>query len=113
MSEDNTQQPHEPQEPEGRPSGSSDGGDGAALDEPSRRTFLKRAAIGGGATLAVGGATYGATQIALEGRVDENALETDETFKPMDQRDVILSFAKSKVQNDKHPERNEQYSRLL
>ena len=95
--------------PEGQGGGSSSS-DGSP-DDPSRRTFFKRAAIGGGATLLAGGAAYGATQISLQGRVHEDWVQTDETFKPMDQRDVILSFASSAALNAKHPERNEQYSK--
>ncbi len=31
------------------------------LDDPSRRAFFKRVALGGGAALLAGGATYGVT----------------------------------------------------
>ncbi len=82
------------------------------LDEPSRRAFFKRVAIGGGAALLGGGVTYAATAAALQGRRDPDAFQTDETFKPMDQRDVILCFARSKALNEQYPERNEQYARL-
>ncbi len=83
-------------------------------DDPSRRTFFKRVAIGGGIALAGGGLTYAGTQAAIRGRaVDmDEAFKTDETFKPKDQRDHVLTFAVSKALNEKHPDRNEQYSRL-
>ena len=58
------------------------------------------------------GVAYGATKWSLQGLPDEELLQTDETFKPMDQRNVILTYAYSKQLNDKHPERNKQYSRL-
>ncbi|MDJ0895131.1 MAG: reductive dehalogenase [Alphaproteobacteria bacterium] len=98
--------------PEGQGGGSSSGDGEGSLDDPSRRAFFKRAAIGGGATLLAGGATYGAVQLSLQGRVDEEWAQTDETFKPMDQRDVILTFASSDALKEKHPERSEQYSTL-
>ncbi len=80
--------------------------------EPSRRAFFRRAAIGGGTALLAGGATYGATQVALQGRRDNELFKTDATFKPKDQRDVILTFAYSKKQSELHPDRSTQYSRL-
>ncbi len=97
---------------EGHSPGPSTGGAGESPEDLTRRTFFKRAAIGGGATLLTGGVAYGATRIALDGRVDEEVFETDETFKPMDQRDVILCYASSQALNEQYPERNEQYSRL-
>lgn len=85
-------------------------------DDPSRRTFFKRVAIGGGIALAGGGLTFGASKAAINGRsldsVDD-LIKTDDTFKPKDQRDVILTFATSPHLNEKHPERNEQYSKLV
>ncbi len=89
--------------------GSSGGHPETWMDEPDRRKFFKRAAIGGGAALLGGAAAYGATAVALQGTVDEEVFDTVDDFKPKDQRDVILTFAKSKALNDKHPERNEQY----
>ncbi len=67
--------------------------------DPSRRTFFKRVAIGGGIALAGGGLTFAGAKVAINGRsVDDmdEAIKTDDTFKPKDQRDVILSFAASK-----------------
>ena len=84
----------------------------ATPEEPSRRTFFKRVAVGGGAALLGGGATLAATSAALEGRPTEDAFSTDETFKPKDQRDVILTFARSPKLNEEHAWRNEQYSKL-
>ncbi len=91
------------------------GGQAELLDDPSRRTFFKRAAIGGGIALAGGGLTYAGAKVAISGRsVDDmdEAIKTEGTLKPMDQRNVILTFATSKTLNEKHPERNEQYSKL-
>ncbi|MDJ0610240.1 MAG: hypothetical protein QNJ67_14780, partial [Kiloniellales bacterium] len=102
----------ETSDPKGQESGTSTKASAAFSDDLSRRTFFRRAAIGGGATLLAGGATYGATRVALDGSVDEEAFVTDETFKPMDQRDVVLCYASSAALNEQYPERNEQYSRL-
>ena len=83
------------------------------LDNVSRRLFMKRAGIGGGAVLAGGAASHSAARASLEGRVVNDYPLTDEKlFKPKDQRDVILNFVSSKALNEKHPERNEQYNRL-
>ncbi len=84
--------------------------------DPSRRTFFKRVAIGGGIALAGGGLTFAGAKVAINGRsVDDmdEAIKTDDTFKPKDQRNVILTFAASKKLNEQHPERNEQYSKLV
>ena len=92
----------------------SDGGDqGGLLDNPERRSFLKRAAIGGTGALIGGAATYGAAMHSLQGRpVDDYPSIDEKIFKPKDQRDVVLNFVSSKALNQKHPERNEQYNRL-
>ena len=83
------------------------------LDDPARRTFLKRAALGGGAALATGVASYGAAQASLQGRVNPLGIETDDTiFKPKDQRDTVLTFVASPALQERHPERNAQYNRL-
>ena len=83
------------------------------LDNVSRRLFMKRAGIGGGAVLAGGAASHSAARASLEGRVvDDYPLTDEKLFKPKDQRDVILNFVSSKALNEKHPERNEQYNRL-
>jgi len=93
--------------------GGSEDGPGGLLDDPARRIFLKRAAIGGGAALAGGAASYGAAKASLQGRVvDDYPMVDEKMFKPKDQRDVVLNFVSSKGLNQKHPERNEQYNRL-
>ena len=101
--------------PISQPKGSPAKGDEDVLTDPSRRTFFKRVAVGGGAALAAGGAAFAGTQAAIRGRpvddVDE-FIKTDESFRPKDQRDVVLTFATSKQLNEEHPERSEQYSRL-
>ncbi len=100
------------EEPKGQATESSAGDDEFVLDDPTRRTFFKRAAVGSGAALLAGGATYGAVQVSLNGRRDNEPITTDETFKPKDQREVILTYAASAALNEQHPERNEQYSSL-
>ena len=102
----------ETKEPKGQDSGPSTGENEDSLDDPSRRSFFTRAAIGGGAALLAGGAAYGGVQASLQGSPDDEWVKTDETFKPMDQRDVILSFVSSDALNEQHPERSEQYSKL-
>ena len=93
--------------------GRSEFGPDGLLDDPARRMFLKRAAIGGGAALAGGAASYGAARVSLQGKVvDDYPMIDEKIFKPKDQRDVVLNFVSSKALNQKHPERNEQYNRL-
>jgi len=83
------------------------------LEDPGRRLFFKRAAVGGGTALLGGGAAYGVGIHSLQGKVSTEYPVIDESvFKPKDQRDVILNFVSSKALNKKHPERNEQYNRL-
>jgi reductive dehalogenase len=83
------------------------------LEDPARRLFFKRAAVGGGTALLGGAGAYGAAKLSLEGRPVSDYPQIDEAiFKPKDQRDVVLNFVSSKALNDKHPERNEQYNRL-
>lgn len=83
------------------------------IDDPTRRQFFKRTAIGGSAALIGGAMSYGAGASALKGRPLENFPEVDETiFKPKDQRDQVLTFAYSKKLQDMHPERNPQYQKL-
>ncbi len=98
-------------EPEASPAKGSDD----TLDDPSRRSFFKRVAIGGGAALAAGGLTFGASKAAINGRAlnsVDDAIKTDDTFKPKDQRDIIFAYATSPALTAKYPERNEQYSKL-
>ena len=83
------------------------------LDEPARRTFLKRVAVGGGGAMLAGAGAYGVGMHSLQGKpVDDYPLVDDKLFKPKDQRDVVLNFVSSKALNEKHPERNQQYNRL-
>ena len=82
-------------------------------DEPSRRTFFKRVAIGGGGALLAGAGSYGLAMNSLRGKASTDYPQVDDNiFKPKDQRDVVLNFVSSKALNKKHPERNEQYNRL-
>ncbi|MDJ0848152.1 MAG: reductive dehalogenase domain-containing protein [Myxococcota bacterium] len=101
--------------PAARPSPPASSGGESLLDDPSRRLFFKRAAIGGGAALLGGGATFAFTQRQIQGSpVDDSAVfQTDETFKPKDQRDVILAFAASAKLQEKHPERSEMHSKYI
>ncbi len=82
------------------------------LENPNRRNFIKRTAIGGGAALAVGFGAYGAGKASVEGRVDENWPILADDFKPMDQKNTIWSYALSPHLMMKYPERNEQFGRL-
>ena len=83
------------------------------LSNAGRRSFFKRAAVGGGLALLGGAGAYGATKVSLKGRLAPDYPVIDKNvFKPKDQRDVILNFVSSKALNQKHPERNEQYNRL-
>ncbi len=90
-------------------------GGGDLLPDPERRLFFKRVAIGGGAALLGGGATFGVVQRQIQGSPVENSeiFQTDESFAPKDQRDVVLTFAASKELNEKHPERSEQHSQHI
>ncbi|HID29115.1 MAG TPA: twin-arginine translocation signal domain-containing protein, partial [Desulfobacterales bacterium] len=68
------------------------------LDEPSRRTFLKRVAVGGGGAMLAGAGTYAVGMHSLQGKpVDDYPLIDDKLFKPKDQRDVVLNFVSSKA----------------
>ena len=70
----------------------------------SRRNFLKFGAIGAGAAAA--GAAGITTAKRMEGiPVDTFPLPINNDFKPIDQRNVIHTFAYSKALNQKHPER--------
>ncbi|MDJ0865990.1 MAG: reductive dehalogenase domain-containing protein, partial [Myxococcota bacterium] len=111
--------PKDPQAPSNvdpAPAGeAASGGHEEWLDEPSRRAFFKRVAVGGGAALLAGGGTFGLVRRQIHGRpVDgDELLQTDETFEPKDQRDVILTFGASKKLNEQHPERSEQHSKFI
>ncbi len=75
----------------------------------SRRNFLKLGFGGAGAAAAV------ATGITIVKRMegiphDEFPLPMREDYKPIDQRNVILTFAHSKKLNEKHPERIKKFN---
>jgi epoxyqueuosine reductase len=74
-----------------------------------RRSFLKLGLAGAGvAAAAAGGITVFKR---LEGIPhDEFPLPMHEDFKPVDQRNVILTFAHSKKLNEKHPERIKKFN---
>jgi len=102
-----------PQEPEqsGTPSAES-GGLADLLQDPKRRLFFKRAAVGGGGALLAGVAAYGGGRALVKGRPAEGPEIDEAIFRPMDQRNTVLTFVNSKALLEKHPERNEQYERL-
>ena len=78
----------------------------------SRRMFFKRAAVGGGVTLLGGIGAYAAGAASVEGRVTENYPETNEDFKPFDQKDTVLSYAVSPILVQKDNTRMEQFKKL-
>ena len=82
------------------------------LDDPARRLFFKRVAVGGGSALLGGAAAYGAGRLSVQGRPVAGPEIDEKIFKPKDQRDTILTFAYSKKLNEKHPERTPQYQKL-
>jgi reductive dehalogenase len=83
------------------------------LDDRGRRTFLKRAALGGGGALLGGAGAYGFVKSELKGKpVSDYPLIDEAIFKPKDQRDTVLTFIHSETLNQKHPERNIQYNQL-
>ncbi|MCW8329144.1 reductive dehalogenase [Photobacterium sp. SDRW27] len=84
----------------------------ADLDNPSRRTFFKRAAVGGGAALVAGLGSYAAGKGSVQGQEDPDWPEVTDDFKPFAQRDTVWSYALSPLMMMKHPERNEQFGRL-
>jgi len=86
---------------------------GEVLDDVGRRTFLKRAALGGGGALLVGGASYGFIKSELKGKpVSDYPVIDEAIFKPKDQRATVLAFAHSQNLGDMYPERTTQYSAL-
>jgi reductive dehalogenase len=69
-----------------------------------RRKFLKLGAAGAAGAAAVGVGGYALHKV--EGTPhDEYPVPVREDFKPIDQRDVILTMAASKKLNEQHPER--------
>jgi len=83
------------------------------LDDRGRRTFLKRAVIGGGGALLGGAGAYGFIKSELKGKpVSDYPLIDEAIFKPKDQRDTVLTFIHSETLGKQHPERNIQYNQL-
>ncbi len=78
----------------------------------SRRTFFKRFAVGGGAALLGGGATYAAGSASVEGRIAKDYPETNEDFKPFRQKNTTLSYAASPVLAARDNTRMEQFKKL-
>jgi epoxyqueuosine reductase len=70
----------------------------------SRRNFLKFGAIGAGAAAA---GVVGTTIVRRMDGIPQDSLpiQINDNFKPIDQRNVIHTFAYSKALNKKHPER--------
>jgi len=83
------------------------------LDNPERRKLFKRAAIGGGVVLASGLGAFGVGRASIEGKVDKNWPDLADDFKPFPQRDTMWSYAGSPHLMMRHPERNEQFGRLV
>jgi hypothetical protein len=83
--------------------------DAAEASDGSRRNFLKLGLGGAGAAAA---AVTGVTIVKrMEGIPhDEFPLPMGEDYKPIDQRNVILTFAHSKKLNEKHPERIKKFN---
>jgi epoxyqueuosine reductase len=78
----------------------------------SRRTFLKLGVAGAG----IAAAAVSGVKIVkkMEGTpLDHFPLAINEDYKPIDQRNQINVFGKSKVLNDKHPERNRAFNEQL
>jgi reductive dehalogenase len=61
----------------------------------SRRSFFKRAAVGGAAALAGGGAVVAAGSASVEGRIAPDYPEINEDFKPFRQKNTVLHNAVS------------------
>jgi epoxyqueuosine reductase len=77
-----------------------------------RRKFLKLGLAGAGVAAA---AASGVTVLKrMEGIPhDHFPLPVRDDFKPIDQRNQINVFGKSKILNDKHPERNSAFNKQL
>jgi reductive dehalogenase len=83
------------------------------LENSDRRTFLKRAAVGGSAALAAGLGAHAAGHASIEGKVNPDWPELADDFKPFDQRNSMWSYALSPLMMMKHPERNAQFGTLV
>jgi len=83
------------------------------LDDNGRRSFLKRAALGGGGALLGGAGAYGFVKSELKGKpVSDYPLIDEAIFKPKDQRATVLAFAHSHHLAEMYPERTTQYNQL-
>ncbi len=101
----------EPESP--RSASEKSASNGEVLGDSGRRTFLKRAALGGGGALLAGGAAYGFVKSEIKGKpISDYPLVDPAIFKPKDQRDTVLGFAHSKALGEKYPERTTQYNML-
>ncbi len=78
----------------------------------SRRLFFKRVAVGGGATLLGGGAVVAASFASVEGKIAKDYPETNEDFKPFDQKNTVLSYVVSPVLSRRDNTHMEQFKRL-
>jgi reductive dehalogenase len=79
-------------------------GEGNAKNKNSRRSFLKLGVAGAGVV------ATGAAGVTVARRMEGIPQDTlpipiNDAFKPIDQRNVIHTFASSKALNQKHPER--------
>jgi hypothetical protein len=83
------------------------------LDDRGRRSFLKRAALGGGGALLAGVGSYAFVKSELKGKpVSDYPMIDEAIFKPKDQRATILAFAHSQDLATQYPERTLQYNQL-
>ncbi len=83
------------------------------LDDRGRRSFLKRAALGGGGALLAGVGSYAFVKSEVKGTPVSDYPQINEAiFKPKDQRDTVLGFAHSMDLGRKYPERPIQYNQL-
>ncbi|BDY05368.1 Reductive dehalogenase [Ferrimonas sp. YFM] len=83
------------------------------LENPERRKLFKRAAIGGGAVLAAGLGAYGAGRASIEGKINDQWPILADDFKPFPGESHMWSYAGSPFLMMRHPERNEQFGRLV
>jgi len=80
--------------------------------DQSKRTLLKLGVAGAGMAVAAAGGVV--ISHKLDGTPMDDIVASDqlaEDFKPMDQRDVLLTFATSRALGEKYPERTEVYNR--
>ncbi len=82
--------------------------------DKGKRTFLKLGVAGAGVAAAAAGGAFIAHK--LEGTPMDDIVPPDgiaKDFKPMDQRNLILTFVNSEALNKKHPERKELFNKVL